>query len=213
LHDRGWARRILNGDKVAGERLVAENYPRIYRMLRCLTGCVEVAEDLTQQTFVHAWTALATYRGEAKLGTWLHRIAYHEYTHWLRARRDDVPLEAIADLPDLRAVQGLKTVMLSRALQQLSDEHRETFLLYYVQELSVSEVAAVLDLPPGTVKSRLFTARKLLRNLLSDAAPGAGASNAKEQETASDGSTSRLFGPKEVVSHELSASHAKREAG
>src|SRR5690242_4149942 len=83
LHDRGWARRILNGDKVAGERLVTENYPRIYRMLRCLTGCVEAAEDLTQQTFVRAWTALETYRGEAKLATWLHRIAYHEYTHWL----------------------------------------------------------------------------------------------------------------------------------
>jgi RNA polymerase sigma-70 factor (ECF subfamily) len=172
VQDRRWVRHILRGDKAAGERFVTENYPRIYRLLRYLTGSPDMAEDLTQQTFTKAWESLADYRGEARLGTWLHRIAYHEYTHWLRARRDEAPLDAAAQIADLRALQGLQTVCLARALAQLSAELRETFLLYYVQELSVSEVAAVLSLSPGTVKSRLFTARQRLRELLQETAEG-----------------------------------------
>src|SRR5687767_9392631 len=98
MGDRGTVRRILSGDRAAGERLVTDEYPRIYRLLRHLTGAVEVAEDLTQQTFLKAWQALASYRSEASLATWLHRIAYHEYTHWLRARRDHAPLEAAGEI-------------------------------------------------------------------------------------------------------------------
>jgi RNA polymerase sigma-70 factor, ECF subfamily len=163
-----WVRQILQGNKEAGERLVTENYPRIYRLLRHLTHDPHVAEDLTQQTFMRAWQALAGYKGEASLVTWLHRIAYHEYTHWLRERRNHIPLDEAAELVDPRAFEGLETLSLARALAQLSAELRETFLLYYIQELSVVEVAAVLDLSPGTVKSRLFTARHRLRELLEE---------------------------------------------
>src|SRR5215218_2555575 len=100
MSDGAMVRRILNGDRAAGERLVTEQYPRIYRLLRHLTGAVEVAEDLTQQTFLKAWGALASFRGEASLSTWLHRIAYHEYTHWLRARRDHAPLDEAGEVAD-----------------------------------------------------------------------------------------------------------------
>lgn len=170
MFDRKWVKLILKGDKAAGERFVTANYPRIYRLLRHLTGDAEVADDLTQQTFIQAWQALASYRGEARLATWLHRIAYHEYTHWLRARRDEKPLEAAAHLADLRVVEGLDTILLARALAQLTPELRDTFVLFYVQELSVSEVAAVLETPAGTIKSRLFTARQRLRELLQESA-------------------------------------------
>lgn len=57
-------KRILSGDRAAGERFVAEHYPRIYRLLRHLTGRIDDAEDLTQQTFVKAWQALATFKGD-----------------------------------------------------------------------------------------------------------------------------------------------------
>jgi RNA polymerase sigma-70 factor (ECF subfamily) len=166
LRDMALVRQILGGDTAAGERLIAEQYPRIYRLLHHLTGSVEVVEDLTQQTFVKAWQALGTFRGGSSLATWLHRIAYHEYTHWLRARRDHASLEDAAGVPDPHAADALEAVFLRRALAQLSPEHRATFILYHVQGLSVSEVAAVLEVPAGTVKSRLFIARQRLRELL-----------------------------------------------
>jgi RNA polymerase sigma-70 factor (ECF subfamily) len=161
-------KRILSGDKAAGERLVTEHYPRIYRLLRHLTGSVEDAECLTQQTFVNAWQGLAAFRGESSLGTWLHRIAYHAYTHSRRSQRKHAPLDAAAVLDD-PAAGGVEAVLLRDALAQLSSDHRETFLLYHVQGLSVSEVAGTLDVPAGTVKSRLFVARQRLRKSLSEA--------------------------------------------
>jgi RNA polymerase sigma-70 factor (ECF subfamily) len=166
MGDRALVRRILGGDREAGERWVTAEYPRIYRLLRHLTGAVETAEDLTQQTFLKAWQALATFRGEASLRTWLHRIAYHEYTHWLRSRRVNAPLDEAYEAPDLHAAQQLEAVLVHRALADLSPDHRETFVLYHIQGLTVSEVAAVLNVPNGTVKSRLFHARHQLRELL-----------------------------------------------
>jgi RNA polymerase sigma-70 factor (ECF subfamily) len=166
VHDSGWVKRILKGDRDAGERLVTENYPRLYRMLRYLTGSAEVAEDLTQQTFVQAWEGLPAFRGASRLSTWLHRIAYHEYTHWLRARREHAPLDAAMNVPDPRALRDWESLVLPRALAQLSEEQRDAFILYHVQGLSIAEVAAVLEVPGGTVKSRLFAARQRLRALL-----------------------------------------------
>jgi RNA polymerase sigma-70 factor (ECF subfamily) len=168
LRDRALVQRILSGDRAAGERFVTEHYSRIYRLLRHLTGRVEAAEDLTQQTFVKAWEAMARFQGESSLATWLHSIAYHEYTHWLRSQREHVPLDSALNVPDDRAAHELEAVLVRGALAQLSPEHRETFLLYHVQGLSVPEVAAVLSVPAGTVKSRLFTARQRLRELLGE---------------------------------------------
>jgi len=168
MRDRAWANRILSGDRAAGERLVTENYARVYGLLRSLTNHREVAEDLTQQAFARAWQALASYRGEARLSTWLCRIAYHEFTHWRRDRREFAALDTIANLPDSKAIVGLQTVLFSRALDRLTDDLRETFLLHYQHELDVKEVAIILEVPAGTVKSRLFTARNRLRELLSD---------------------------------------------
>jgi RNA polymerase sigma-70 factor (ECF subfamily) len=160
-------RRILSGDKAAGERLVTEHYARIYRFLRQLTGQVEDAEHLTQQTFVNAWRALAEFRGQSSLATWLHRIAYRAYTHHLRACREHAPLE-VADVADDTERRMVDAALLQNALGQLSAEHRETFLLYHVQGLSVPETAAALGVPEGTVKSRLHAARVRLRELLSE---------------------------------------------
>lgn len=158
--------RILHGDKRAGDEFVALNYPRIFRLLRYLTGRPDIAEDLTQQTFVRAWQALPTFRHHSSLATWLHRIAYHEYTHWLRDRREHASLDSAAHLAAPLNCHEWESLVLPHALAQLTPEHREAFLLYHVQELSVGEVAAILEIPPGTVKSRLFTARQRLRELL-----------------------------------------------
>jgi RNA polymerase sigma-70 factor (ECF subfamily) len=163
--------RILSGDKAAGEQFVIEHYEAIFRFLRNLTGNKEDAEDLTQQTFLRAWEALPSFRGDSSLSTWLHSIAYREYTHWLRSRREFVPLDEIVDMPDEQANQNLEAVLLRWAIYRLDPEHREVFVLYYVQGFSVSEIAKIIGVPAGTVKSRLFFARQKLRELLSDVIP------------------------------------------
>jgi RNA polymerase sigma-70 factor (ECF subfamily) len=185
LRDRAWIRLMLSGDKWAGEQFVAAYYVRIERLLRCLTGSPDVARDLTQQTFVKAWQALPGFKFEASLATWLHRIAYHEYTHWLRDRRDHAPLEAARNVPGQQMINDWGIVLLPDALAQLSDELREAFLLYYVQELSVTEVAGVLNVPRGTIKSRLFTARQKLRGILQQAMHDSGPDTRTERTASS----------------------------
>jgi RNA polymerase sigma-70 factor (ECF subfamily) len=169
--DKWLVQRILSGDKAAGEQFVIEHYEAIFRFLRNLTGSKEDAEDLTQQTFLRAWEALPSFRGDSSLSTWLHSIAYREYTHWLRSRREFVPLDEIVDMPDEQANQNLEAVLLRWAIYRLDPEHREVFVLYYVQGFSVSEIAKIIGVPAGTVKSRLFFARQKLKELLSDVIP------------------------------------------
>ena len=166
MRDRAWIRLMVSGDKVAGEQFVREYYVRVERMLRCLTGSPDIARDLTQQTFVKAWQGLPDFKGRSSLATWLHKIAYHEYTHWLRDRRDHAPLETAMNVADAPIINDWGLVLLPDALAQLSEELRDAFLLYHVQELSIAEVADVLEVPRGTVKSRLFTARQQLRAIL-----------------------------------------------
>jgi RNA polymerase sigma-70 factor (ECF subfamily) len=169
--DKWLVQRILSGDKAAGEQFVIEHYEAIFRFLRNLTGNKEDAEDLTQQTFLRAWEALPSFRGDSSLSTWLHSIAYREYTHWLRSRREFVPLDEIVDMPDEQANQNLEAVLLRWAIYRLDPEHREVFVLYYVQGFSVNEIAKIIGVPAGTVKSRLFFARQKLKELLSDVIP------------------------------------------
>ncbi len=148
------------------EAFVHEQYASVLRFMRHLTWRIEDAEDLTQQTFLTARRQAGSFKGNSSLRTWLHRVAFHEYTHWKRRQRKTERLN-----PDLaRHERGfdvcLDAAILLDALHGLPDRHRETFLLHEVQELSIQEVAKVLGKPVGTVKSRLFQARKLLREAL-----------------------------------------------
>ena len=190
---------ILHGDRRAGDELVASHYPRIFRLLRYLTGSPDIAEDLTQQTFVRAWLALPNFRYQSSVATWLHRIAYHEYTHWLRDRREHASLDSAAHLAAPDNSHEWETLVLPQALSQLTPEHREAFLLYHIQELSVGEIAAVLEVPVGTVKSRLYTARQRLRDLLN--------ADAYAIEPSSPPSTAPIVvpSPQKEIFHELSS--------
>ena len=169
MNDFAIAKRILRGDKAAGEQFVALQYPRVFRFLRCLTSSPDIADDLTQQTFAQAWRSLDSYQGKSSLATWLHKIAYHEYAHWLRSKRDCLPIESALNVADLRDASGLDSILISRAVSLLTAELRETFTLYYLQEFSIAEVGELLEIPAGTVKSRLFVARQRMRELIASA--------------------------------------------
>ncbi len=160
--------RILGGDRKSGELLVSEQYPRLFRLLRWLTDNREAAEDLTQQTFVRAWSGLPNFRGDCTLSTWLHQIAYREYVRWLKEKREHIPLDTVEDMQSSEVDSTPDSLALSAALDKLPRDLRDTFLLHYLQELNVAEVARTLGVPEGTVKSRLYTARRRLRDLLQD---------------------------------------------
>jgi len=172
VDDGDWAQRIVNGDESERTRFVMTFHGPIFRWLRHLCASDEAAQELAQETFIEALQSMARYEGRATLSTWVHRVAYYRYTHWLREQRRDrrwhVPLETAAECADPTAKAHWESLYLREALAQLSEDHRDTFVLHYVQQLSVPEVAEVLGIPPGTVQSRLFHARRRLRDLLQD---------------------------------------------
>src|SRR5438094_6107944 len=103
--------RLRGGDVEAGRRFVRDHYLGIYRYLLSLTERRELAEDLTQQTFLQAWRHLDTFQGRAPLRHWLYRIARREFLHALRAQRTPLSLEEIGELPPAggrAAIEGLE---------------------------------------------------------------------------------------------------------
>ncbi|MDH3403144.1 MAG: sigma-70 family RNA polymerase sigma factor [Acidobacteriota bacterium] len=142
-----------------------------------------LAEDLAQETFVKAFGALATFQVERKFSSWLFKIAHNAAIDALRRRRlDTLPLEtADADRPDLLdflpgpATDSPATALeardlgaaLAAAIAALKPEHRSAVELRFVQGLAYEEIADVLDLPLGTVKTHLHRARKKLMETLS----------------------------------------------
>lgn len=167
LADRRLVKRALGGDKSAADRLVMDHYPGVTRFLLHLSGHIDEAEELAQETFVRAWQRLHQFEARSSFRTWLHRIAFREFA----ARRrlvDFVELtdETVADGPTfVEPLVGALTI--ERAIAKLPDALRITFIVCHVQQLSTNEAAEVLGIPPGTVLSRLHNARERLRRQLS----------------------------------------------
>lgn len=149
--------------------LVERYHPDAYRFLRHLTRHRQEAENLAQQTLVRAIENAETYSGTGSFRSWIMGIAYREFTTW-RRRRLWLPL--LGDRPD--AADPFTPIAdaeaLLSALGRLPTETRALFLLHYVEEIPLAELAIALNIPEGTVKSRLHTARQKLRTLLKEEA-------------------------------------------
>lgn len=174
-----WLARARQGDRHAFARLVRAHQSRIRLQLRRLThGDAALADDLAQETFVQAWLHLNDFRGDARLATWLHRIALTRFLQ--HVRRPQLPIEwhdpdvGTAGEPghDPRAVEGLGRDV-ERALQALSEIQRLAVVHCFHLDLSHAEAAHVLGLPLGTLKSHLDRAKTRLRALLGDWNPEA----------------------------------------
>jgi RNA polymerase sigma-70 factor (ECF subfamily) len=168
-------KRVQQGDLRAAERLVHEHYPAVYRLHRSLTYDADEARDLTQETFVRLWRSLDQFRGDSSLSTWLHSIAFNLVLETRRKRRpttcrwDEMDPEGAA--PDSvieEVVARAQGDRVRQALGRLDDEYRDAIVLYYLQGLSINEVADVLGVPAGTVKSRLTRARERLRKIMTE---------------------------------------------
>lgn len=176
LPDEELLERIRAGDRSALEVLMRRNNRVLYRTARAILRDDAEAEDAVQETYLRAYRALHTFRGEAKVSTWLVRIAANEAL--MRRRRrvrsaEVIPLEPgeEAQMPDsagpeMETLRAQMRQLLEARIDRLPDGYRAVFVLRALEELSVEETAAALEIPEGTVRTRYFRARSLLRESL-----------------------------------------------
>lgn len=165
--------RIGRGDRQALSELYARYQRVLFAYLLQLTPDYGLAEELLQDTLVAVWKSARSFEGRSSVLTWLIGIARRQAHNTLRQRKLPVAdLSALESMPasDLEpeevALAGVARTELSEAFCRLAPVHREVLLLIFVQELSYQETATILDVPVGTVKSRLSNARRALRALL-----------------------------------------------
>jgi RNA polymerase sigma-70 factor (ECF subfamily) len=153
--------------------LLERHQGRVLRLVVSLLGPFADldAEQVTQEVFVRAHQGLASFRGESRFSTWLHRLAYNravELRRRARFRFAHVPCadEQAAPAPDgphQAAVESERERAVARLVEELPDVYRSVVRLHYWLDQSVEEIAATLDVPAGTVKSYLARARARLR--------------------------------------------------
>lgn len=166
-------KRIARGDRQALSELYACYQRTLFAYLLQLTPDYGLAEELLQDTLVAVWKSARSFEGRSSVLTWLIGIARRQAHNTLRQR--SLPTADLAELeclpaPDLEpeafALASVDRDELTQAFRRLAPVHREVLLLVFVQELSYQETATVLEVPVGTVKSRLSNARCALRALL-----------------------------------------------
>ena len=174
--------RAKAGDDEAFAQLMRDNETRIYNLTLRMTGNPEDAMDLAQEAFLNAWRGLKFFKGDSAFSTWVYRLASNACIDFLRRkkRRQDISLpmpvdeedDSQPDIPDQRFLperelerQELRDAV-AAGLNQLSDEHRQVLVMREINGLSYQEIADVLDLEAGTVKSRIARARNSLRKIL-----------------------------------------------
>ena len=147
---------------------IVELLPRLRRYARALVSDRARADDLVQDTLERAWNKFHLWRPGSDLRAWLFTVMHNVHVNQVRASRDHAVLDDEGPEMAVAAVQGasLEIRDLERALALLSPEQREVLLLIALEDMSYAEVAAMLDIPIGTVMSRLSRAREKLRALM-----------------------------------------------
>jgi RNA polymerase sigma factor (sigma-70 family) len=175
--------RAQAGDQEAFAQLVQANEKRIYNLTLRMTGNPDDGAELAQEAFLNAWRGLPRFVGGSSFSTWLYRLASNVCIDFLRREKrrrsismtvslDDEEDGRQAELPDLRfspeelLEQKDLRASLQQGLEALSQEHRQVLVMRELEGLSYAEIAQVLDLEEGTVKSRIARARMSLRKHL-----------------------------------------------
>lgn len=166
--------RVAAEDMAAFESLYRAYHPRLVRFLHGLLRQGALVEEVLDDTMLVVWRRAHTFDGSAKLSTWLFAIAYRQALKALRQRGqepriDDEPAAPGETEPDRRLQQHQLHACLDEALATLSAEHRAVIELTYYHGHSCREIAAIVDCPVATVKTRMFYARRRLRSALGDA--------------------------------------------
>ncbi len=198
LQERRWVDAARNGDQAAFEQLVRLYEKRVFALTLRMCSNREDAAEAAQETFLAVWQGLPNFRGESSFSTWLYRLASNACVDLLRREgrhraaagpslddeetRTDVPDSA--PTPHEQAERQELREQVEAGLRALSPDHRQVLVLRELHQLSYDEIARVLSLDVGTVKSRINRGRKQLRNFLVQSGnfspPGASKETGKE---------------------------------
>lgn len=158
------------GNVGAFSQLVRQYRGRVLRTAFGIVGSTEEAEDVAQEVFVKVWNNLPRYRAQGTVASWLYRITVNAALDALRRKQDEVPLDDwqgdSSELPEEAALRSDRGERVRRALDSLPPGARSALILREYEQLSYKEIAGVLQIPIGTVMSRLSYARKVLKERL-----------------------------------------------
>ena len=180
--DETLIRQAAAGDHNAFAALLAAYQKPVYNLALRMTGSPDDALDLSQEAFLRAWRGLSSYRFDASFSTWLYRLAGNVCIDFLRRRKkqntiplyytdeedeeQELPLPHPAPNTEDQALLHLEQNQISEAMAKLEPEYRQALILRVIDGLSYAEIAAAMDIPEGTVKSRIARAREKMRRLL-----------------------------------------------
>jgi len=160
--------RAQRGDTDAFEALLRQHKDSVLNVARRMVGDRDAAEDIAQETFVKAFRHLQRFRGDSTFATWLYRITVNEARQYLRGQQRQIARwERQRDLAAAGPAEASEEEQapLTELLQALSADQREALALFYLNELSIEEIASTLGAPVGTIKARLSRGRERLRQL------------------------------------------------
>ncbi len=180
MDDKHIVAQARRGDLSAFEELVTRYEKRVYAIALRSSGSPEDAADITQEVFLKVWRSMESFRGDSGFSTWLFRITMNLCVDHARRRQtqpqtqplvqgeedDERPIPDTAPTPEEHLENSELGRELAAALDEVSDEHRRIVLLRDVSGMSYTEIAEVLEISEGTVKSRLSRARIALRKIL-----------------------------------------------
>lgn len=166
------------GDQDAFAKLVQMHQRRVFNLVYRMLQNYEESNEITQETFLAAWQGLPAFRGDARFSTWLYRIAYNCCLKQLEVRKRDKVLQAAMqeehmlqqDNSDAKMLAELDArdfqALVREHLSQLPAKYRIVLILRHLQEMTYEEMAEILTVPIGTIKTHLFRARSLLKERL-----------------------------------------------
>lgn len=190
-------KKAANGDAGAFEALVVRYQAQIYNLCLRMTGNPDDASDMTQEAFLKVWRHLDSFHFDSSFSTWLYRLASNCCLDFLRSQKrhptvsltveNDDEEDQILDVtdtaptPEEHAISAEEKELLRLAMLQLEEEQRQILTLRVVNDLSYTEIAEILDVKEGTVKSRLSRARENLRKKLLEIGNNSSPPTSKEQ--------------------------------
>lgn len=145
---------------------MAALYPRVFNISYALTGNAHAAEDLTQETFAAAYKSMPGFRGDSSVFTWLVAICRRQWAKRWRKEQRYKPVDSIEIVNENDSSRQDARSELDAALARLDERDRTVLVLFHIEELSYQQIAQAMEVPLGTIKRRIFEARRKLRLLI-----------------------------------------------